>query len=90
MDDRFVSLLSKDAILLAQDRPTLDVDVPEWGGTVRVREMSGNQRAEYEQLTLKRDQADADATADNIRAIVVAACAVDDAGEPLFTQADVA
>jgi hypothetical protein len=37
-------LLSKSQILAANDLPTQDVDVPEWGGTVRVRGMTGKER----------------------------------------------
>ena len=29
-----MALLGRDQILTAQDLPTVDVDVPEWGGTV--------------------------------------------------------
>jgi hypothetical protein len=32
-----MTLLSKTAILCANDLQTEDVDVPEWGGAVRVR-----------------------------------------------------
>ena len=32
-----LNLLSRDAILQAQDLPHEDVEVPEWGGMVRVR-----------------------------------------------------
>jgi hypothetical protein len=37
-------LLNKLQILAANDLPTQDVDVPEWGGTVRVRGMTGKER----------------------------------------------
>ena len=85
-----MSLLDRNAILNGEDRPTQDVPVPEWGGTVRVREMTGDQRTKYEQLTLKRSESDGEASADNIRAIVVAACVVGEDGAPMFTQEDVA
>ena len=42
-----MSLLSKEAILAAQDLPSEDVEVPEWGGTVRVRGLDGKGRDEY-------------------------------------------
>ena len=37
-------MLNREAILAAQDLKTEDVDVPEWGGAVRVRMMSGLER----------------------------------------------
>ena len=39
-----MTLLSKSAILCANDLQTEDVDVPEWGGTVRVRSFTGRER----------------------------------------------
>lgn len=39
-----MTVLSKTAILEAQDLKFQDVEVPEWGGTVRVRTMSGAER----------------------------------------------
>ena len=43
-DARRMTYLSRDAILQREDIKTEDVEVPEWGGTVRVRGMSGVQR----------------------------------------------
>ena len=40
--------LSKDEIFAAQDTTDLEVDVPEWGGSVRLRSMTGTQRSNYE------------------------------------------
>ncbi|HCA88164.1 MAG TPA: hypothetical protein DEQ61_23490 [Streptomyces sp.] len=43
-----MALLSKDQITAADDRAWEDVDVPEWGGTVRVLGMSGTERNAYQ------------------------------------------
>ncbi|MFD5724653.1 hypothetical protein ACFWMT_00940 [Streptomyces sp. NPDC058368] len=43
-----MALLSKDQITAADDRAFEDVDVPEWGGTVRVLGMSGTERNAYQ------------------------------------------
>ncbi|MEU0133403.1 hypothetical protein ABZ172_05080 [Streptomyces sp. NPDC006296] len=43
-----MALLSKDQIAAADDRTWEDVDVPEWGGTVRVLGMSGTERNAYQ------------------------------------------
>jgi hypothetical protein len=40
MSDEPKVYLTPDAILEADDRPTADVEVPEWGGHVRVRALS--------------------------------------------------
>ena len=41
-------LLTRDDILSAKDLKHEDVDVPEWGGTVRVRGLKGVERDEFE------------------------------------------
>ncbi|MCI4045136.1 hypothetical protein [Streptomyces sp. TRM75563] len=43
-----MALLSKDQITAVDDRQWEDVDVPEWGGTVRVLGMSGTERNAYQ------------------------------------------
>ena len=43
-----MTYLSRDAILQREDIKTEDVEVPEWGGTVRVRGMTGVQRDAFE------------------------------------------
>ena len=43
-----MALLNKDQITAVDDRQWKDVDVPEWGGTVRVLGMSGTERNAYQ------------------------------------------
>lgn len=43
-----MALLSKEQITTADDRQWEDVDVPEWGGTVRLLGMSGTERNAYQ------------------------------------------
>ena len=43
-----MTLLSKTAILCANDLQTEDVEVPEWGGAVRVRSFTGRERDAFE------------------------------------------
>ena len=78
-------LLSREAILKASDLKTQDVNVPEWGGSVRVACMTGTMRDAWEQSLLKGGKT----SLENARATLVAASVVDEAGNPLFTSADV-
>jgi len=39
--------LTREQILGAQDRKVIELDVPEWGGTIRLRSMSGLAAEEY-------------------------------------------
>ncbi|WP_439891603.1 hypothetical protein ACS7SF_02890 [Ralstonia sp. 25C] len=80
--------LTKEQILAASDITTEAVDVAEWGGSVIVRAMTGAARDAYEasMVVLKDGQRVADLT--NMRAKLVAATLVDDAGELLFKTAE--
>jgi hypothetical protein len=76
------SYLTRDQILSAEDLPTEDVDVPEWGGHILLRVMPGIDREEFEGSVLEdRD----DKSTREFRTKLVAFCAVDDKGERLFT-----
>lgn len=83
-------LLTKDAILSANDLVTEDVEVPEWGGTVRVRAISGTERDTFEQTIVTRRGKNVQTNLANIRAKMVALCVVDEAGQRLFNDSDVA
>ena len=77
--------LTREQILAVDDLPHMDVDVPEWGGTVRVRTLRGTDRARLMEITA--DAKDDGAPDDWIERLVVA-CTCDEAGEPLFEVAD--
>lgn len=78
-------MLSKADILGADDRKTKTVDVPEWGGSVTIKTMSGEARDRWEQFILGSD-----GTKENIRAQFAAAIIVDENGDQMFSAADVA
>ena len=76
-------------ILKADNLRTEEVSVPEWGGVVLVRELSGRARDEWEaSLAVMRGKAMVPDVA-NLRAKLVARSVVGDDGEPVFTQNDV-
>jgi hypothetical protein len=85
-----VSLLTKEQILGADDRRTEDVEVPEWGGTVRVRALSGRERDAYEAgIVQVRGDGSRNVTLENIRSRLVSLTAVDESGERIFSDGDV-
>lgn len=81
--------LSRDAILSADDLPTSDVEVPEWGGTVRVRALDGTSRDAYDASLYDLRSDKLKRTPDNMRAKLVALSVVDGEGALLFTVDDV-
>jgi hypothetical protein len=74
-------MLNRDVILAADDLPRREVQVPEWGGSVYVRALNGAERDQLERMV----------SSDSIsRAALVALCTVDEAGERMFSDKDVA
>jgi len=81
-----MTLLSKSQILSAVDHKTEDLEVKEWGGTVRISTMSGSDRDKWEADTYGGDKP----KVDDFRARFVALCLVNEKGERLFTDKEVA
>jgi hypothetical protein len=85
-----MTLLSKNEIFAVDDRTYEDVAVPEWGGTVRVRGLSGTERDAYEASIDKQVNGKTVRDLRNFRARLVALAAVNEDGTPLFEQNEVA
>lgn len=72
--------LTADEILSADDLELEQVDVPEWGGHVWVRGLSGTDRDKFEASMIDRKQRGRNTTSelrlDNLRAGLVARCIV--------------
>ena len=79
-------MLTRDQILQADDLKHIDVDVPEWGGQVRVKVLSMRERIRFQDAARTKDGK----TPENIMELLVVACAIDEKGEPLFKPEDVA
>lgn len=80
-----MAMLSRDDILKAEDRKFEVLPVPEWGGDVRLRTLTGRERDEFESSTVqtnKKGQQSANLV--NIRARLVSLCIVDENDERIF------
>lgn len=82
-----MTLLTKEQILAASDVKTEEVDVPEWGGTVRVAVMSGTARDQYESSLVNAEGKFI--AMENLRARFVSACLVDADNKLLFSSDDI-
>ena len=80
-----MGLLNKLAILGAEDLKHEDVEVPQWGGTVRVRMMTGAERDEFRSALASEE--DGVPVGKFSAALLVATC-VDENGARLFTMED--
>lgn len=84
------ALLGRDAILAAEDIQTEDVAVPEWGGTVRVKGLTGSERDSYEAWIISGKGKNRDINLRNSRAKLVMMSVVDAEGKRVFDEADIA
>lgn len=84
------ALLTRAAILAADDVKREPVHVPEWGGTVLVQSMTGTDRDEFEAEMEAQKGKDPQANRRNFRAKIAARTIVDEKGERLFSESDIA
>jgi hypothetical protein len=77
-----MTLLKRDAILKAQDIETKDVEVKEWGGSIRVRQMTVAERNEFSRKASSEDK-------DKVGAWLVTLLAVDESGGAMFKPEDI-
>lgn len=80
-----MSTLTKEQILSADDLATEVVEVPEWGGSITLRTITGTERDHLE-ATISADGGIKNM--DNLRARLIILSAVDDDGKKLFTMKD--
>ena len=76
--------LTKDDIFKADDLPTKDMDIPEWGGTLTIRTLTGAERDEFENAFVNQDKI-------NIRGLkarLIQLTVQNGDGQPMFTKAD--
>lgn len=84
-----MSLLSFDQIVGTDDISHKDVEVKEWGGTVRLKQLTSGQRDAWEaKFVVNKDKPER--YLQNLRADLVARCLVDEDGKRLFDDKQVA
>lgn len=89
-----MAILNRQQILRARDIRTQDVNVPEWGGDVRVRgataeEWDGYTQSLYTSKVIDGETVQQDNYA-NAKALLIVQCVVDEKGERIFTDDEAA
>ena len=84
-----MDLLTKAKIMESDDKKTQIVEVPEWGGHVKVKTMSGTERDAWEDSLVKRKGKKVETNLTNIRAKLCAVTIVDEEGVRLFNDSDI-
>lgn len=81
--------LTRDQILqLTGKRNIQEINIPEWGGTVYVRELTGKERDKLEASVLSTNGNNSKTNAENLRARLVVLAVVDESGNRLFSDED--
>lgn len=84
-----MAFLTAEQILAADDIKVEAVEVPEWGGTVRVRGLNGKERDDYEAKIIERKGKKVITNLKNARALLVAMTAIDESGNRIFKESQV-
>lgn len=77
-----MTLLNKEAILNANDIPNTIVEVPQWGGSVKVRGMTAGERDRFEDMIRTRGMG-------ALRATLAGMCIIDEDGKRLFNDIEI-
>ncbi|WP_245657873.1 hypothetical protein [Herbidospora mongoliensis] len=80
-------LLTADEIIAVADRTFEYVAVPEWGGTVKVRSLTGTERDRFEQSLIGKNN---QVRNENFRAKLAQLTIVNEAGQLLFSKEQIA
>ena len=82
-------MLNREQILDIQDLGFEEIEVTEWGGTVRIRTMTGSERDAFESEIYELKGDNVKFNRENFRARLLVRTIVDENNERLFTDADV-
>ena len=77
-------MLTREQILQSDDLPRETVPVPEWGGEVQVRTMTGTDRDAFEASLIGKE-----GRLENVRARLVSLTLCDETGSRLFSDGDI-
>lgn len=81
-------VLRRDAILSVADLPRERVEVPEWGGAVFVRTLTGKERDAFEKSLVTGKGKQMQLTLSNVRGRLAVQAIVDEEGQRIFSDAD--
>ena len=82
--------LTREQILTVDDMIKEEVPVQELGGTVLVKRLSGEERDRYEDSLYKQEGKKYKLTVNNIKARLAAYSIIDENGNRIFTEVDIA
>jgi len=84
-----MTMLSKDQILSATDAKIVKLEVPEWGGHIFLKNMSGTERDQFEAETYVQKGKNIEFNRVNFRARLLVRAICDEQGTNIFTRKDI-
>lgn len=84
------TILGKIDFLKLRPLKTEEVEIPEWGGSFIVQEMTGTQRDNFETYMLSLQSDESSSNHKGIRTAIIINTVVDQSGKPLFSDLDAA
>lgn len=84
-----MEFLTRDQVMQANDMVTEEVPVPEWGGKILVRTLTGIELNQFQQDSMAPKGSKKAADLHNSYARLIALCAIDAQGQRLFYPKDV-
>lgn len=83
------NVLTRDAIMKSVDYTVEEVNVPKWGGTVRLRSLTGKGRDEFEAAVTKSSGTPGQVDIRGLKALLLTMTIVDSDDQLVFTKDDV-
>ena len=84
-----MSFLNRESILGSEDLAREEVQVPEWGGSIYVRCMTGTERDAFECEVYANRGKELQVNTENFRARLLVRTLVDEKGDRIFADADI-
>jgi len=84
-----MATLNRDTVLSATDLEVRILDVPEWGGQIRLKTMDGTRRDMFDAELQKRRISDNEVDIREMKALLLVLTAVDDSDQMIFELRDV-
>lgn len=81
--------LTRDEILQKNDTTTVEVDIPEWGGAVRVRSLTLLEQAKLADLNTQTAQKGMEERVKKAQLQLIIFCVVDENGGQMFSKDDI-
>lgn len=85
-----MATLSKEQIVAASDISTRTIHVPEWGGDVIVKTLTGEERDSLEASIIETNGRSVKQNRENVRSKLLVRALVDEQGQRLFSDGEVA